>query len=143
LATQLPLGLTEQVFVRTTFARRLSMLTRSAMTSALVIHMTLRSGFALLLAIAACGSADESHEHHDSGVNGAPRLGPRRRMTCGSGLPSIDVEDKERAVATCPGDGKKTAQMIVICEAGPVLLAETDGEEILVVCPEDLASDRL
>jgi hypothetical protein len=119
------------------------MLTRSATESALVLAMTLGFGFAFLLGTAACGSADEAHEHHDSGVNGAARLGPRRQMTCVAGLPSIDVEDRIRAVATCPGDGKQTAQMIIICEAGPVLLAETHGEEILVLCPEDLASDRL
>jgi hypothetical protein len=118
------------------------MLTRSAPQSALVLQMALRFGLAFLLGTAACGAKEEPHEHHDSGANHDPRLGPRRRMTCGAGLPTIDVGDKMRVVATCPGDGKQTTKMIVICETGPVLHAATNGEEILVVCPEDIAPDR-
>jgi hypothetical protein len=141
-ATQLPLELTEEVSVRTPFTKRLSMHALSATKSALVLRMTLRFAFAFLLGTAACGSAEGPYENYDSGVNRYPHLGPRRQMTCGTGLPSINVEDRMRAVATCPGDGKQTAQLIVICEAGPVLQAETNGEEILVVCPEDIAPGR-
>jgi hypothetical protein len=61
----------------------------------------------------------------------------RRTMTCGAGHPSIVVEDKVRVVATCPAD-KYSMRMEVPCQAPP-LVARAVGDEIIVLCPEDVA----
>ncbi len=73
-------------------------------------------------------------------MNHDPSVGPRRRMTCTTGLPSITVEDEVHVVATCPKD-EKSMKVTISCPAPP-LVAKTDGEEIIVVCPEETSQPR-
>jgi hypothetical protein len=97
--------------------------------------------FAALIPIptTTCGGAEVVPDQQaDAATYNGPKLGARHRMTCQTGMPSIGVEDKS-AVAKCPGDGNSSAILMVVCAAGPPLLATTEGEEILVLCPEDVA----
>jgi hypothetical protein len=111
------------------------MLTRRKIPS----HPMVGLALAVLLTTATCGGTEaERDQQADAATHSGPKLGPRHRMTCQTGMPSIEVEDKVRAVARCPGDGKKSATLTVVCEAGPPLLATTEGEDILVLCPENV-----
>jgi hypothetical protein len=81
---------------------------------------------------------DPATDAHDTMEQGT--AGPRPRMTCTNGLPSITVEDEVRAVATCPKD-EKPMKVVITC-AAPPLVAKTYFEEIVVVCPEDVPASR-